>query len=92
MCAIWLNWMADLAQDQAGAGQNEKKACFPEGVYLGERILKIPLNSRKTLWVTVVSPGESMLLEIQFFGYDCRTPLNPVEVIAVSCYNLIHSQ
>ena len=32
MCAIRLNWMADLPFDQAGAGQNERNPCFTEGV------------------------------------------------------------
>jgi hypothetical protein len=35
MCAIRLNWMADLAYDQAGAGSNEKNPCFTEGAYVG---------------------------------------------------------
>jgi hypothetical protein len=36
MCAIRLNWMADLPFDQARAGSNERNPCFPEGVYVGE--------------------------------------------------------
>jgi len=35
-CAIRLNWMADLACDQAGGGLIERNPCFREGVHVGE--------------------------------------------------------
>ena len=41
MCAIRLNWMADLAYDQAGAGQIERNPCFPEWVNVREMYVSV---------------------------------------------------
>ena len=44
MCAIRLNWMADLPFDQGIVGLNERNPCFPGGVHVGEGVFSVGDN------------------------------------------------
>jgi hypothetical protein len=41
MCAIRLNWVADLPSGQAGVGQNERNPCFGDRVSVGEGAISV---------------------------------------------------